>query len=146
MEGPGSVYWNGTDTHYPSMEWQFFPYEDYYVMRNKQAGPDHYLSTTLESGGSTVPSMRITNTTDSSMFWTTSNWDNDSNGDATWSLSNQLNGTGQHLAAETNAEGIMTNEITAGVDLQRFIFSQLTAINNDSYSTIYVCDKTKGMG
>ena len=77
--------------------------------------------------------MRNSTLSDDSMFWNISPW-----GDGTFFFTNAANGTAWHLDVKPNSIMVMSSNITAPQDRQRFTFNQLRIIDDESFSSVVV--------
>jgi hypothetical protein len=137
-QGTGSVFFTDTNTTAAEQLWQIFAFNSsYYVLRTQGSGPEGYMNTGLGSGGltpgNTVPLMANYLISDDSMFWKISPW-----GDGTFFFTNAANGTAWNLAIKPNSLMVMTSNISAPQDAQRFSFTQQGTIDDVRYSSVLV--------
>jgi hypothetical protein len=137
-QGTGSVFFTDTNTTAAEQLWQIFAFNSsYYVLRTQGSGPEGYMNTGVGSGGSTpgntVPLTANYLILDDSMFWKISPW-----GDGTFFFTNAANGTAWNLAIKPNSLMVMTSNISAPQDAQRFSFTQQGTIDDVRYSSVLV--------
>lgn len=77
--------------------------------------------------------MRNSTLSDDSMFWNIILW-----GDGTFFFTNAASGTAWHLDVKPNSIMVMSSNITAPQDRQRFTFNQLRIIDDESFSSVVV--------
>jgi hypothetical protein len=71
--------------------------------------------------------------TDDSIYWMFSPWE-----DGTFFMTNKKNGTNWHLEKRYSGFIVLSSNVTAPQDGQRWSFEPIEAINNVKYSTISV--------
>ncbi|KAH7374342.1 hypothetical protein BKA66DRAFT_572299 [Pyrenochaeta sp. MPI-SDFR-AT-0127] len=119
-----------------SQRWQIYQINStYWSLRTQEAGPDSWLGAIYKSAetteGNTRPYMARGDIADTSAFWAINPW-----GDGTWYLSNAANGTNYRMNDKDGAVLAMSPNITAPQNGQRWHFKEITAINNEKYSSI----------
>ena len=122
--------------------WQFYQQNNSYVIRNKGSGANSYLisdkpnnPSPSEIAGNTVPALGSPDVIDNGMFWQITPWK-----DNTFYFTNSANSTGWRLQVR-NAGNLlaMSSNITAqSRDAQSFQWKQVSAINDQKFSTIDV--------
>lgn len=134
----GATFINSTDNTSGTQQWQIFQINSTtWTLRNQEGGPNAWLGTafsnTEDTEGKTRPCMERGDVADASVYWTISPW-----GDGTWYFSNAANGTNYHMKKKDNGLMVMSPNITAPQNGQRWKFKKITAINNDNYSSVNV--------
>ena len=137
--GPrGDTSVNYTDNSSGNQRWQIFQLNSTtWTLRNQEGGPNAWLgaalSSTDDTEGTTRPCMERGDFADASVYWTISPW-----GDGTWYFSNAANGTDYHLKRKDNGVMVMSPNVTAPQNGQRWKFKKIATIDNDNYSKINV--------
>ncbi|CAO2651592.1 Nn.00g041620.m01.CDS01 [Neocucurbitaria sp. VM-36] len=132
----GATFINYTDNSSANQRWQIFQLNSTaWTLRNQEGGPNAWLGTTLSDSenteGATRSCMERGDVADASVYWTINPW-----GDGTWYFSNAANGTGYHLQKKDSGIMVMSPNVTAPQNAQRWKFKKITTINNDNYSKI----------
>lgn len=125
--------------------WQFYQYNNSYVMRSKGSGAGSYLiagtaneSAPIDIAGNTVPSMANTSFVDNSMFWQVTPWN-----DGWFYFTNSANSTGWNLQVrptrpESNLLAMSSNITKASQPFQSYKWTPNGKINDAAFSTIDV--------
>jgi hypothetical protein len=137
----GSVYSSKCNTSNPAQQWQIYPLSsNTCILRTRASGPDGYLATgekntdTPTATGNTVPILRSSAGSDSSMIWHINAWNSNDN---TFFFTNAANGTGMHLMSLDDGTFAMSTNTTIQ-NAQRFSWNALANINDARFSSIDV--------
>jgi hypothetical protein len=133
------VYFKITVNPANERRWQIYPIDDTrYMLRSQLSSPNTYLAIQRDTNDQdarrgSIATMRSVIGAHDEVFWRITKFQNGG-----YMLVNSANGTNWHLHAETPDIISMTNNITGEQDNQKFGFTALVPINNDTFSSVQV--------
>ncbi|KAH7067810.1 hypothetical protein FB567DRAFT_256283 [Paraphoma chrysanthemicola] len=141
----GAVFFNTTNTAANVQRWQIFPVTvndtKLYTLRCKEGGPNAFMSTFYveaeATDGKTRPIMMRGDVANKNAYWSIEAW-----GDDTWFFTNAANGSGYHLNKNGNGIMVMSSDIAAPQNGQRFQFATIDKIDDDKYSSVNLVGMT----
>ncbi|KAJ4313079.1 hypothetical protein N0V94_007113 [Neodidymelliopsis sp. IMI 364377] len=135
----GTVFFNDTvDLTAPRQRWQIYPINSTtFVLRTGEGGANAFLGTHLVAGeetqGGSRPRMVRGDVADDSVFWAFGSW-----GDGTYWLENAQNGSAYHVERKLDGNVVMSPNISAPQNQQRWGFERIGRIDQKAWSSVNV--------